>query len=126
MVLSLKTWKSRSLPGLPRTLLLDTMIDNEKRPLARAAVSIRPTEMPVDVCGAALRKPAVAVSPPRRLFWWARRFPHGMFIVGFHLVYAGVLVYLLVKHAGHVVGLDTWAESLQFVKEHPGFKPLVA
>ena len=27
MVLSLKAWKSRSLPGLPRTLLLDTMID---------------------------------------------------------------------------------------------------
>src|SRR5215470_17632903 len=27
MVLSLKAWKSRSLPGLPRTLLLDTMIN---------------------------------------------------------------------------------------------------
>ena len=31
MVLSLKAWKSRSLPGLPRTLLLlDTMIDFKK------------------------------------------------------------------------------------------------
>src|SRR5215510_12180261 len=42
MVLSLKAWKSRSLPGLPRTLLrtlllLNTMIDI-KRPPAMAAV----------------------------------------------------------------------------------------
>src|SRR5215468_8376180 len=38
MVLSLKAWKSRSLPGLPRTLLLlNTMIDF-KRPPAMAAV----------------------------------------------------------------------------------------
>ena len=47
-------------------------------------------------------------------------------IVDYHLVYAGVLVYLIVKHAGHVWGLDAWAENLQFVKEHPGLKPLVA
>jgi hypothetical protein len=26
---------------------------------------------------------------------------------------AGVLFYLLVKHAGHVIGLDAWAENLQ-------------
>ncbi len=48
------------------------------------------------------------------------------FIVDYHLVYAGVLVYLIVKRAGHVFGLDAWAENLQFVKEHPAFKPLVA
>ena len=48
------------------------------------------------------------------------------FIVDFHLVYAGVLVYLIVKRAGHVWGLDAWAKNLRFVKEHPGLRPLVA
>jgi thiosulfate dehydrogenase (quinone) large subunit len=48
------------------------------------------------------------------------------FIVDFHLVYAGVLVYLVVKRAGHVWGLDGWAENLKFVQAHPGLKPLVA
>jgi thiosulfate dehydrogenase [quinone] large subunit len=48
------------------------------------------------------------------------------FIVDYHLVYAGVLVYLIVKRAGHVFGLDGWAENLDFVKQHPGLKPLVA
>jgi thiosulfate dehydrogenase [quinone] large subunit len=47
-------------------------------------------------------------------------------IVDYHLVYGGVLVYLIVKRAGHVFGLDAWAENLQFVKEHPGLRPLVA
>jgi len=48
------------------------------------------------------------------------------FVVDYHLVYAGVLVYLIVKRAGHVFGLDAIAENLQFVKEHPALKPLVA
>jgi len=47
-------------------------------------------------------------------------------IVDFHLVYAGVLVYLIVKRAGHVFGLDAWAENLKLVKQHPSLKPLVA
>lgn len=47
-------------------------------------------------------------------------------ILDYHLVYAGVLAYLIVKRAGHVFGLDAWAENLQFVKEHPGLRPLVA
>ena len=47
-------------------------------------------------------------------------------IFDFHAVYAGVLVYLIVKRAGHVFGLDAWAENLQFVKQHPGLRPLVA
>jgi thiosulfate dehydrogenase [quinone] large subunit len=47
-------------------------------------------------------------------------------IVDYHLVYAGVLVYLIVKRAGHVFGLDAWAENLKFVKQHPTLKPLVA
>lgn len=60
--------------------------------------------------------------------------PHGLavhenksnLIVDFHLVYAGVLTYLVVKRAGHVFGLDGWAENLEFFKQHPALKPLVA
>ena len=48
------------------------------------------------------------------------------FIVDEHIVYSGVLVYLIVKHAGHVWGLDAWVEKLAFVKQHPGVKPLIA
>jgi len=47
-------------------------------------------------------------------------------IVDFHLVYAGVLVYLIVKRAGHVFGLDAWVENREFIKQHPSLKPLVA
>jgi len=47
-------------------------------------------------------------------------------IIDFHLVYAGVLVYLIVKRAGHVFGLDGWVENLEFFKQHPALKPLVA
>jgi thiosulfate dehydrogenase [quinone] large subunit len=47
-------------------------------------------------------------------------------IIDYHLVYAGVLGYLIVKRAGHVFGLDAWMEKLRFVKEHPALKPLVA
>lgn len=46
------------------------------------------------------------------------------FIVDYHLVYAGVLAYLIVKQAGHVWGLDGRAENLAFTKEHPGIRPL--
>ena len=47
-------------------------------------------------------------------------------IFDYHAVYAGVLVYLIVKRAGHVFGLDGWAENLQIVREHPGLRPLIA
>jgi thiosulfate dehydrogenase [quinone] large subunit len=47
-------------------------------------------------------------------------------IVDFHLVYGGVLVYLIVKRAGHVIGLDAWAENLDLFKQYPSLKPLVA
>jgi thiosulfate dehydrogenase [quinone] large subunit len=47
-------------------------------------------------------------------------------IFDYHAVYAGVLVYLFYKRAGHVFGLDAWAEKQQFVNEHPALKPLVA
>lgn len=44
------------------------------------------------------------------------------FILDYHLVYAGVLVYLIVYRAGHVLGLDAWAEKLSVIKEHPNLR----
>ena len=38
------------------------------------------------------------------------------FVFDFHLVYAGVLVYLIVTRAGHVFGLDAWAENLDVLQ----------
>jgi thiosulfate dehydrogenase [quinone] large subunit len=46
-------------------------------------------------------------------------------ILDYHIVYAGVLGYLIVKRAGHVFGLDGLAERLQFVERHPILRPLV-
>lgn len=65
------------------------------------------------------------------LYWTAHMdFPYisdtNNFLLDDHIVYAGVLVYLIVKHAGHVWGLDGWAERLRFVQEHPRLKPLLA
>jgi len=48
------------------------------------------------------------------------------FIVDYHIVYSVVLVYLIVKRAGHVWGLDGWVENLRFVQDHPKLRPLVA
>ena len=48
------------------------------------------------------------------------------FIVDYHVVYSVVLIYLIVKHAGHVWGLDGWLANQTFLREHPGLKPLVA
>ena len=47
-------------------------------------------------------------------------------IVDYHIVYAGVLVYLIAMRAGHILGLDAWAEKLPFFKQHPALRPLVA
>lgn len=48
------------------------------------------------------------------------------FVIDYHIVYAGVLVFLIYKKAGHVLGLDAWVENLGYVKEHPALKPLFA
>lgn len=48
------------------------------------------------------------------------------FLIDFHVIYAGALVYLLCKRAGHVYGLDAWVEKLSFVQSHPFLRPLVA
>ena len=47
-------------------------------------------------------------------------------IFDYHLVYAGVLVYLIAKRAGHVLGLDGLLEQLPFVTRHPELRPLIA
>jgi thiosulfate dehydrogenase [quinone] large subunit len=65
------------------------------------------------------------------LYWMAHMdFPYienkNNFILDYHIVYAGVLSYLIVKRAGHVWGLDGWAEKLPFVARHPFLRPLVA
>jgi len=65
------------------------------------------------------------------MYWTAHMdFPYientNNFLLDYHIVYAGVLVMLIAKHAGHVFGLDAWAENLEFVRNHPALRPLVA
>ena len=48
------------------------------------------------------------------------------FIIDYHLVYAGVLILLIVKQAGHVWGLDALAVKLTFFQQHPRLRALVA
>jgi thiosulfate dehydrogenase [quinone] large subunit len=66
------------------------------------------------------------------LMYWAAHMDwpyienHNNLIIDYHIVYAGVLVYLIAKHAGHVWGLDAWAEKLTWFDRHPALKPLVA
>ncbi len=48
------------------------------------------------------------------------------FIIDYHIVYATLCIYLIVKRAGHVWGLDVWAEKLPFFQQHPSLRPLVA
>src|SRR5229473_5639428 len=47
------------------------------------------------------------------------------FIIDYHLVYIGVIVYLISKRAGHVWGLDGLGEKLPLIERHPGLRPLV-
>ena len=65
------------------------------------------------------------------LYWTAHMdFPYisdtNNLLIDEHIVFAGVLVFLIVEHAGHVFGLDGWAEKLSFFRDHPNLKPLVA
>ena len=48
------------------------------------------------------------------------------FIVDYHIVYSTVLIYLIVKRAGHVWGLDAWAEKLPMVNQSALLRPLVS
>jgi thiosulfate dehydrogenase (quinone) large subunit len=47
-------------------------------------------------------------------------------IVDYHVVYVVVCIYLIAKRAGHVWGLDGWAEKLPIVAHHPKLGLLVA
>ncbi len=65
------------------------------------------------------------------VYWLAHMdFPYisdtNNFIIDSHIVYAGVLVFLIARHAGHVWGLDGWLESSGFTDRHPGLRPLFA
>lgn len=48
------------------------------------------------------------------------------YLIDYHIVYAGVLVYLIIKRAGHVFGLDGWAEELTPVRATPALRWLVS
>jgi thiosulfate dehydrogenase [quinone] large subunit len=48
------------------------------------------------------------------------------FILDYHIVYAGVLAFLIVRRGGHVFGLDAWAARLKFFVRHPGLRWLVS
>lgn len=65
------------------------------------------------------------------VYWTAHMdFPYienrNNFIVDYHIVYGCLLAYLIYKRAGHVWGLDSWAERLPFFAEHPRLRALVA
>ncbi len=47
------------------------------------------------------------------------------YLVDYHIVYSGVLVYLIVKRAGHVFGLDGLLERMHMVDQYPVLKPLL-
>jgi thiosulfate dehydrogenase (quinone) large subunit len=64
------------------------------------------------------------------LYWTAHMdFPYienvNNYLVDYHIVYAGVLVYLIVKRAGHVFGLDGLVERMRMVEHYPMLRPLV-
>jgi thiosulfate dehydrogenase (quinone) large subunit len=64
------------------------------------------------------------------LYWTAHMdFPYienvNNYLVDYHIVYAGVLVYLIVKRAGHVFGLDGLVERMRMVEQYPVLRPLV-
>jgi len=65
------------------------------------------------------------------LYWTAHMdFPYienvNNYLVDYHIVYAGVLVYLIVKRAGHVFGLDGWLAKQATVRHTPVLQWLVA
>ena len=65
------------------------------------------------------------------LYWTAHMdFPYienvNNYLIDYHIVYAGVLVYLMVERAGHVFGLDGWFAELNAVQQKPMLRRLVA
>jgi thiosulfate dehydrogenase (quinone) large subunit len=65
------------------------------------------------------------------LYWTAHMdFPYienaNNYLIDFHIVFAGVLVYLMVKRAGHVVGLDGVVAEWAAARQTPVLRWLVA
>ncbi|SEQ96392.1 thiosulfate dehydrogenase [quinone] large subunit [Faunimonas pinastri] len=65
------------------------------------------------------------------LYWTAHMdFPYienvNNFLVDYHLVYALALGLLIIRRAGHIVGLDAWASRLTFVRNSPLLRWLTA
>jgi thiosulfate dehydrogenase [quinone] large subunit len=65
------------------------------------------------------------------LYWSAHMdFPYienaNSFLIDYHVVYAGVLVYLIVKRAGHVFGLDGWVSNHFDVQRQVVLRPLLS
>ncbi len=63
-------------------------------------------------------------------YWTAHMdFPYvenvNSFLIDFHVVYAGLVVYLMMKSAGHVFGLDGWAATLPAVQNNALLRWLV-
>ncbi len=46
------------------------------------------------------------------------------FLLDYHIVYIGVMAYLIVRQAGHIWGLDGWLERQRVFEAHPGLRPL--
>ena len=65
------------------------------------------------------------------LYWTAHMdYPYiesvNNYLVDYHIVYAGVLIYLIAVRAGHVFGLDGWAQELMAVRQMPALRWLVS
>jgi len=65
------------------------------------------------------------------LYWTAHMdFPYienaNNYLIDYHIVYSGVLVYLMVKHAGHVFGLDGLVSKLGGVRQAPVLRWMTA
>jgi thiosulfate dehydrogenase [quinone] large subunit len=64
------------------------------------------------------------------MYWTAHMdFPYienaNSLLVDYHIVYAGVLAYLIAKRAGHVFGLDGLLERIRLPEQYPVLRPLV-
>jgi len=65
------------------------------------------------------------------LYWTAHmNFPFienvNNYLIDYHIVYTGVLVYLIIKRAGHVLGLDGLFAELSAVRQAPVLRWMVA
>jgi thiosulfate dehydrogenase [quinone] large subunit len=65
------------------------------------------------------------------MYWTAHMdFPYienaNNFLLDYHIVYAGVLAFLIAKRAGHVLGLDGCLERHGIIERYPLLRPLLA